>query len=182
MSTAELHLALLRGGPRHGYELKREHDAWFPDGRPLAFGQVYSTLARLERDGLVEVVETRSDGGPERTVYALTAAGERQLTEWLAEPAAPAGTGGEEIVRKAVVALRTDSDVDGFLSRQRAAHLRRMHALADMSPGSDPAARLAREHLLAHLDADLRWLELAAEWLRPRQSADRVSDSARESH
>ncbi len=72
MSTAELHLAVLAVGPRHGYEVKKEQDAWFPETRHLAYGQVYATLGRLVRDGLAEVVETRQKGGPERTVYAVT--------------------------------------------------------------------------------------------------------------
>lgn len=162
MSTSEVMLALLRERPRHGYEIKREHDTWFPDGRPLAFGQVYSTLARLERDGLVEILETRQDGAPERTVYALTDQGRQQLHDWLAEPAPATSTGTDEIVRKAVAALRTGEDTAGFLTRQRASHLRRMRELHEQPRGPDAAARLVREHTLARLDADLRWLDLAA--------------------
>lgn len=165
MSMTELHLALLAGAPRHGYDIKHEHDAWFPDSRPLAFGQVYATLARLQRDGLAEVVETRTDGGPERTVYALTEDGERRLRTWLAEPASATGSGAEEIVRKTVAALHTGIDVQGFVSRQRSAHLRRMRELQRTPPGTGAAERLVREHLIAHLDADLRWLELATDLL-----------------
>lgn len=163
MATAEIVLALLRQGPAHGYDLKRDYDSWFPDARALAFGQVYATLARLERDGLVEVVETRIDGGPERTVYALTDAGHQRVMDWLAELAAVGGTGADEIVRKTVAALRTGADPRKFLAAQRAAHLRRMRELADGPPDADPASRLARDHLVAHLDADLRWLDLAVE-------------------
>lgn len=161
MATTEVLLALLRSGPAHGYQVKREHDGWFPDARPLAYGQVYATLARLEGAGLVEVLETASGGGPERTVYALTEAGEERLAAWLAEPAAVASSGADEIVRKTIAALRTGADAAAFLALQRTAHLRRMRELATAPP--DPAARLARDHLLAHLDADLRWLELAVE-------------------
>jgi DNA-binding PadR family transcriptional regulator len=161
MATSEVVLALLRLGPAHGYDVKQDHDAWFPDSRPLAFGQVYATLGRLERDGLVEVVETRTDGGPEKIVYALTDAGEQHLAGWLAEPSDVSATGADEIVRKAVAALRTGGDPAHFLAAQRAAHLRRMHELSQ-DPGGDDAARLARDHLIAHLDADLRWLDLAA--------------------
>ena len=168
MSMTELHLALLAGAPRHGYDIKHEHDAWFPDSRPLAFGQVYATLARLQRDGLAEVVETRTDGGPERTVYALTEDGERRLRTWLAEPASATGSGAEEIVRKTVAALHTGIDVQGFVSRQRTAHLRRMRELqplhAEVRP-TDVAGHLVRRHALLHLDADLRWLELATDLL-----------------
>ncbi|MGY1631153.1 PadR family transcriptional regulator [Geodermatophilus sp. SYSU D01186] len=175
MSLPELHLALLTGGPRHGYDLKQEHDAWFPDSRPLPFGQVYATLGRLQRDGLAEVVETRVEGGPERTVYALTEQGERRLRAWLAEPAAPTGSGTEEIVRKTVAALHTGLGVRDLVARQRAAHLRRIRELQRTPAGTGPAERLVREHLIAHLDADLRWLELATELLPP-PAGDRPAD------
>lgn len=167
MAIGESVLAVLRQGPAHGYDVKRKHDLWFPDTRPLAYGQVYATLARLERDALVEVLEIRSGGGPERTVYALTAAGEQRLAAWLADPAPVAGTGVDEIVRKTVAALRTGDDPAPFLALQRAAHLGRMRELmAGGAPAADPAARLARDHLIAHLDADLRWLDLAVERVR----------------
>ena len=58
--TAHVVLGLLAGGPRHGYELKRAHDQRLPQAKPLAFGQVYATLARLARDGLVEPAPARS--------------------------------------------------------------------------------------------------------------------------
>lgn len=171
MSLPELHLALLVGVPRHGYDLKREHDTWFPDTRPLPFGQVYATLARLQRDGLAEVVGTEAGNGPERTVYALTAEGEQRLRAWLAEPADATASGAEEIVRKTVAALHTGIDVDGFVARQRAHHLRRIRELRAHPPGTTPSERLVREHLVAHLDADLRWLEHAAE-LAPTEPGD----------
>ncbi|PRY16635.1 PadR family transcriptional regulator [Kineococcus rhizosphaerae] len=160
---AELHLALLSSGPAHGYDLKREYDAWFPDAKPLPFGQVYSTLGRLVRDGLAEVVETRSEGGPERTVYAVTVAGRERLQAWLAEPAPPTATGAEDLVRKAIAALRTGGRASSVVADQRTAHLRAMCALtATPSGGDDLGARLARRYAVLHLDADLRWLDEAA--------------------
>ena len=163
MATPEVLLALLRAGPSHGYEVKRGHDAWFPDARPLAYGQVYSTLGRLERDGLVEVVETRSEGAAERTVYALTEDGEHRLAQWLAEPEPPTERAAEEIVRKTVAALRTGANASAYLTRQRAAYLRHLRDLGAAPAPADPLARLARDHTISHLDADLRWLDLAAE-------------------
>lgn len=162
MAAAEVVLAVLHRGPAHGYDVKRDYDAWFPDARPLAFGQVYATLSRLQRDGHVEVVEVRSEGGPERTVYALTDSGQQHLVRWLREPVTTNGTGADELVRKTVAALRTGGDAGAFLAGQRAAHLRRMRELTDKPVGADPAARLARDHVVAHLDADLRWLDTAA--------------------
>ncbi|WP_432548286.1 PadR family transcriptional regulator [Kineococcus sp. SYSU DK004] len=166
MSMVELHLALLSRGPAHGYDLKREYDAWFPDAKPLPFGQVYATLGRLVRDGLAEVVETRSEGGPERTVYAVTDAGRERLRDWLAQPAPPTVSGTEELVRKAIAALRTgsaDRSASALVSDQRVAHLRHMRSLStgDDGPG-DLGGRLARRYAVLHLDADLRWLDEAA--------------------
>lgn len=173
MATTDVLLALLADGPRHGYDLKRGHDTWFDRGKPLAYGQVYATLARLERDGLVEQAHTEPGAGPERTVYALTEAGRARLDEWVGTPVEPAPPGSDELVRKAVAAIRLGLDPAGFVARQRAAHLRRIRALHDETD-TDPVSRLVREHAIAHLDADLRWLEDAAAWLaaRPAHPAD----------
>ena len=182
MSLLEVHLALLLHEPRHGYEVKKEHDSWFPGSRPLAFGQVYATLARLVRDGLAEVVETRTEGGPERTVYAVTPAGEARLHDWLAAPAPPATTGAEDVVRKTVVALRAPSSHGAreVVLRQRAAHLRLMRDLQTQDEGPpDTAAHLVRRHALLHLDADLRWLDEAVDALSTQDPADRPREATR---
>jgi DNA-binding PadR family transcriptional regulator len=164
MATADVVLALLVRGPAHGYDLKRAHDAWFDHGRPLAFGQVYATLARLERDALVAVAHTETGGGPERTVYQLTDDGRARVEEWVREPAEPVVPGADELIRKTVAAVRLGLDPAGFVARQRAAHLRRMRALTQ-APATDPTSRLVLDHAVAHLDADLRWLEVAAQQL-----------------
>ncbi|WP_405062668.1 PadR family transcriptional regulator [Kribbella sp. NBC_01505] len=161
MATAELVLGLLSAGPAHGYDVKRGHDTWFPDGRPLAFGQVYTTLGRLERDALVEVVEKVSGGGPDRTVYALTDKGRKHLADWLVDPVPPAWGSADEVLRKVVAAVRTGSDAATFLARQRASHLRRIRELQETPTGPDPTAAIARDYIVAHLDADLRWLDSA---------------------
>lgn len=161
MATAELVLGLLHSGPAHGYDVKRGHDAWFPDSRPLAFGQVYTTLARLERDELVEVVDRGSEGGPERTVYGLTAKGRKHLADWLAEPIQPALGGVDEMVRKVVATIRTGEDATAFLARQRSSHLRRIRELKAADQSGDSYSWLVRDYMALHLDADLRWLDSA---------------------
>ena len=170
MSIGHVLLGVLASGPAHGYELKREHDQRFPSAKPLAFGQVYATLARLERDGLVEAAESSQDGGPERTAYALTPGGERELAAWLAE-AEPAGPyPADDLVRKTVTALRMGADAAAYLQRQRGAHLRRMRELiALQEKTADTSARIAVDHVITHLDADLRWLETAAERVAQEQ-------------
>lgn len=180
MGTAELVLALVTRGPRHGYEIKHAHDEWFPGSKPLPFGQVYATLGRLERDGLVEVVETRAEHGPERTLYALTPCGRRRIEEWLVA-AAPAGeASADEIVRKTVAALRAGLDPMPFLSGQRVAHLRRMRELSGRAAAAEPLARLATDHLIAHLDADLRWMETVLERTQARGSDSKKSAGERQ--
>lgn len=171
MSVSHVLLGVLADGPAHGYDLKRAHDARFPGAKELPYGQVYAALQRLQRDGLAEVAETTQDGGPERTVYALTAGGRTELGGWLAstEPAGPYAA--DELVRKAVTALWLGADASGYLQRQRAIHLARMRELLAVQDAiTDIAARIAVDHTIFHLDADLRWLEAAA---------DRVADAGK---
>ncbi|SEQ39869.1 PadR family transcriptional regulator [Microlunatus flavus] len=163
MALADLFLGLLGEGPAHGYDLKLRLDRRFEGSKPLPFAQVYATLSRLQRDGLVEVAEVSQDGGPERIVYAITDAGRTALDDWLSttEPAGPYPAG--ELARKTIVALHLDSDAATFLQRQRAVHLGRMRELVQArSRTRDPSVRLGLEYAIDHLDADLRWIETAA--------------------
>lgn len=167
VSVSHAILGILAGGPAHGYDLKREHDARFPGAKPLAYGQVYATLARLERDGHAEIAETAKGGGPERTVYALTPEGRRTLDDWLerVEPAGPYPA--DELVRKTITALHLGTDAAGFLGRQRAQHMARMRELVStQSVVGELGAQIALDHTIAHLDADLRWLETAGPYAR----------------
>ena len=165
MSTPLSLLGLLQRGPRHGYDLKREHDERFPAAKPLAYGQVYATLARLLRDGLVEVREQQPGDGPERTVYGLTDAGREQVQVWAAEPEAPAPHVANVLYTKVLLSLLSDGDASAYLDAQRAAHLARMRELtATRRTGSLPEA-LAADFALFHLEADLRWLEVTTDRL-----------------
>ncbi|GAA2409527.1 PadR family transcriptional regulator [Actinomadura vinacea] len=163
MATPQILLALLAERPKHGYELKREHDERLPGAKPLPYGQVYSTLQRLERDGFVAVAGTAREGGPERTVYELTPEGTEKVRGWLAEtePPAPYVTGA--LFTRAVMALVAGGDARAGLDRQRAAHLARMRELTrtKSAPEASAAEALAADYALLHLDADLRWMELA---------------------
>lgn len=164
MSTRHLMLGLLAGGPSHGYDLKRRHDERFPQARPLAYGQVYTTLQRLVRDGLAEVDGTDADGGPERTKYRTTADGERELADWVRQIAPPAPHVSNEIFAKVVVGILTGADPAGYLLKQRAAHMERMRELTAVktAPGSDLSTVLSADYALNHLDADLRWMTTTA--------------------
>ncbi|HEX5543248.1 MAG TPA: PadR family transcriptional regulator [Micromonospora sp.] len=177
MSTTHVLLGLLTEGPKHGYELKRIHDRWLPRARPLAFGQVYATLGRLQRDGLVETAGKERDGGPDRTHYALTSAGRDALDTWLGSVETPAPRITSTLLAKVVVAVMT-ADVErarDYLIAQRQAHIARLRELTAVK--ADPAAALgdviAADFAIAHLDADLRWLQT---------TLDRVTDWHREVH
>lgn len=162
MSTPHVLLGLLAAGPRHGYDLKRAHDERLPRAKPIAFGQVYATLGRLERDGLVTQAGSDRDGGPDRTSYALTDAGRAKLDEWLAEVEQPAPYVSSTLFSKVVVSvLVTGAErARDYLIAQRAAHTERMRELtaAKTAPGAGVGDVVAADYALAHLDADLRWL------------------------
>jgi DNA-binding PadR family transcriptional regulator len=165
--TSHVLLGLLADGPRHGYELKRSYDEHLPRAKPLAFGQVYTTLARLVRDGLVTPAGQDQSGGPERTSYAITADGLAGLRAWLTavEPPTPhvAGT----LLAKVVVALfaADAATARAYLIAQRHAHTERLRELTAIK--TDPATPLsdviAVDYAIAHLDADLRWLNTTLE-------------------
>src|SRR6187551_3008767 len=97
-------LALLNDGPKYGLQLRQEFEARTGEVWPLNVGQVYTTLQRLERDGLVET----DDAGGERSRkrYRITSDGERELAEWLRTPTDQVPPPRDELVIKVLVALQ----------------------------------------------------------------------------
>ncbi|MEV4415363.1 PadR family transcriptional regulator [Catellatospora sp. NPDC049609] len=165
MSASYVLLGLLARGPRHGYELKHAYDQRLPRAKPLAFGQVYSTLSRLERDGLVTQAGQDQAGGPERTAFAITDDGRTALDRWLAEVEAPAPYVASALLSKVVVALLVadPARATAYLGAQQQAHTARMRELTRLKSEQDLTIGdlIAVDHALAHLDADLRWLQTA---------------------
>jgi DNA-binding PadR family transcriptional regulator len=161
MSVGRVLLGLLEDRPRHGYDLKREYDARFGHARPLRFGQVYSTLARLLRDGLVGIESLEPGGGPERKLYAITDAGVTDLEEWLREPEPPAAHLQSTLFTKVVLSLLTGRPAAEVLDTQRTAHLSLMRVLTKRKASGELADALVADYALFHLEADLRWIELA---------------------
>jgi DNA-binding PadR family transcriptional regulator len=163
MSTAHVLLGLLAGGPRHGYDLKRAHDDRLPRAKPLAYGQVYATLGRLERDGLVTEAGQDREGGPDRTSYEITDEGRQHLDRWLSAVDPPAPYVTSELFSKVVVALlAADAGrARDYLVAQRAAHMSRMRELTSgkFEPGASVGDMAAADYAIGHLEADLRWLQ-----------------------
>ncbi|MGW6944933.1 PadR family transcriptional regulator [Streptomyces xanthophaeus] len=162
MSIGHTLLGLLEAGPRHGYDLKRAFDETFGHDRPLAYGQVYATMSRLLKNGLVEVDGVESGGGPERKRYAITDAGITDVDGWLSQPEKPEPYLHSTLYTKVVLALLTGRSASDLLDTQRAEHLRLMRILTQRKRKGDLADQLVCDHALFHLEADLRWLELAA--------------------
>lgn len=162
MSIGHTLLGLLESGPRHGYDLKRAFDERFGHDRPLHYGQVYSTMSRLLKNGLVEVDGIEPGGGPERKRYAITDAGITDVEQWLASPEKPEPYLQSTLYTKVVLALLTHRDATELLDRQRSEHLRLMRELTRRKTSGDLADQLICDHALFHLEADLRWLELTA--------------------
>ncbi|EMF01041.1 PadR family transcriptional regulator [Streptomyces mobaraensis NBRC 13819 = DSM 40847] len=162
MSIGHTLLGLLESGPRHGYDLKRAFDAHFGQDRPLHYGQVYATMSRLLKNGLVEVDGIEQGGGPDRKRYAITEAGVDDVGRWLARPEKPEPYLQSTLYTKIVLALLTGRNATGLLDAQRAEHLRMMRGLTERKRSGDLADQLICDHALFHLEADLRWLEVTA--------------------
>lgn len=155
-------LGLLEREPSHGYDLKRDYDAYFGRGKPLPFGQVYSTLGRLARDGKVIAGDAEPGAGPDRKRYVITEQGATEVETWLAEPVEPEPHLQTVLFVKVVLALMLDRDAEQYLDAQRVAHLQRMRELTEVKRAGGVIDPLLADHGLFHLEADLRWIDLTA--------------------
>ena len=160
MSVGQVFLGLLASGPQHGYGMKTAYDSWFGPARSLPAGQIYSTLRRLERDDLVVVSALQAGEGPDRKLYAITDGGVEELESWLDSVQAPGEIALGTLYARVVVSLLTGRPPAEVLDRQREAHLARMRELRSEADGSFEST-LATDYLVAHLQADLEWIELA---------------------
>ena len=155
-------LGLLEREPSHGYDLKRDYDAFFGRGKQLPFGQVYATLGRLARDGKVVAGEAEPGDGPDRKRYAITDTGRTEVDGWLADPVEPEPHLQTLLFAKVTLALMLGKPADEYLDRQRAAHLSRMQELTQLKRTGPLVDVLLADHALFHLEADLRWIDLAS--------------------
>jgi DNA-binding PadR family transcriptional regulator len=162
MSVPHVLLGLLEPLPSHGYTLKSHYDERFGRDRPLRYGQVYATLARLQREGWAEEVAIESGAGPERKLYAVTPRGVEELESWLTTPEPPAVYAHSVLFAKTMLALMSGRSATEVLDAQRAAHLARMREVTQAARKADVVTRLSADFEIAHLEADLKWIETAA--------------------
>lgn len=146
--------------PTHGYELKRQYDHFFGHDKPLPYGQVYSTLARLARDGRVLEMGSAPGEGPERRLYAISEQGDQEFAAWLASPVPPEPQLQSVLAMKMTLALLLNRPADAYLDAQRHAHLERMRELTNLRRSASLVDQLLIDHALFHLEADLRWIDL----------------------
>lgn len=162
MSVPLTLLGLLERESSHGYDLKRDYDAYFGRGKQLPFGQVYSTLSRLARDGKVVPGEAEPGYGPDRKRYAITDAGRAEVNAWLADPVEPEPHLQTVLFAKVVLSLMLDRPAERYLDLQRGAHLQRMRELTELKQHGNMVDTLLADHGLYHLEADLRWIDHTA--------------------
>ena len=172
MSVRHSLLVLLDAGPMHGYGLKTEFEAATGDVWPLNVGQVYTTLARLERDGLVRA-DTDADG---QKVYAITEAGRAEARRWFETPVAREVVPRQELAIKLVFAMRSDAaDVADVVQRQRTATMRSLQEVtrlkADAEADGDLAWLLMLDALVFQAEAEARWLDLCEARLARERAA-----------
>jgi DNA-binding PadR family transcriptional regulator len=154
-------LAILDAGPRHGYALKSEFEAATGNVWPLNVGQVYSTLSRLERDGLVLVAE-EADG---QKMYRISDAGRRDLRRWFGTPVVREVVPRQELAIKLVFATRAGPEqVRDVVQRQLVATMGSLQEFTRLKAKAEADGDLAwlmmLDALIFQAEAEVRWLEL----------------------
>jgi DNA-binding PadR family transcriptional regulator len=154
-------LVLLADGPSYGYQLRARLEEHTGGTWPLNVGQVYTTLTRLQRDGLVEAV---GDDGAGHAVYAITEAGRAAAGEWFRSPIDRTAPARDELAMKLALAVTSSmADVREVLQIQRSASMRGLQEYARLKVRADPAKDLpwllVLDALTFQTEAEMRWLD-----------------------
>jgi DNA-binding PadR family transcriptional regulator len=162
MSIRHALLALLSEGPKYGLQLRQEFEARTGEVWPLNVGQVYTTLQRLERDGLVESDE--SEDGPQKG-FRITPSGAEELSSWLRTPPDLSSPPRDELVIKVLIALRLPGvDVHEVVQSHRRYLVQLMQEwtrLKEYAADRDLGFALVVDAELFRLDSVVRWLDAA---------------------
>lgn len=173
MSVRHALLALLSEGPKYGLQLRQEFEARTGDVWPLNVGQVYTTMQRLERDGLAESdPDDSAEAGPQKS-FRITEAGSAELAVWLRTPPGADTPPRDELLIKVLVALRLPGvDVTGILQAHR------RHIIGQMQQYTRLKENAADDlSLLVVTDAQLFRLESVVRWLDATQGRLRHHDT-----
>ena len=163
MSIRHSLLALLSEGPKYGFQLRQEFEASTGEVWPLNVGQVYTTLQRLERDGLATSDDVEDDERQKN--YRITELGHDELSRWLRTPPDLSEPPRDELVIKVLVASRLpDVDVYEVIQVHRRYIVQLMQQWTHLKEDEsqfDLAFALAVDAELFRLDAVVRWLDAA---------------------
>jgi DNA-binding PadR family transcriptional regulator len=184
MSVRHAMLALLSEGPKYGLQLREEFEARTGEVWPLNVGQVYTTLQRLERDGLVESEgEGDSDGSNAQKAYRITPDGAAELDAWLRTPPDLSSPPRDELVMKVLVALRVPgASVPEIIQAHRRYLVQLMQQWTRIKEDSHPAdlsLGLAVDAELFRLDSVVRWLDAADGHIKRAKAAQESSAANR---
>jgi DNA-binding PadR family transcriptional regulator len=164
MSVRHALLALLSDGPKYGLRLREEFGASTGEVWPLNIGQVYTTLQRLERDGLILSDDDDRRDSPQKR-FRITAEGQHELATWLRTPPDMSSPPRDELVIKVLVALRVPgTDVQEVIQAHRRYLIELMQQwtrIKEADAVRDLALGLAVDAELFRLDAVVRWLDAA---------------------
>ncbi|MEU3193973.1 PadR family transcriptional regulator [Streptomyces sp. NPDC006992] len=162
-------LALLARGPAHGYELKQALEKLLGAAYPQPnIGQVYVTLGRLEKAGLIEGEDIAQSSRPNKRTYQLTDAGREAVAAWLDEPTEEPRVRDEFFMKLAAAPGTGMADQVTLINKQRRHYLNAMRDLSRLAAAEDRDNRVAQlliEGAMLHLQADLDWLERCQEEL-----------------
>ena len=168
MSVRHALLALLSEGPKYGLQLRHEFEERTGEVWPLNVGQVYTTLQRLERDGLVESDDAGEAGPPK--AFRITGAGSAELDTWLRSPPDMSSPPRDELVIKVLVAVRVPGiDVHDVIQRHRRHVVELMQEWTRLKRDADTAdlsLSMVVDAELFRLDSVIRWLDSADARLR----------------
>jgi DNA-binding PadR family transcriptional regulator len=158
-------LALLSEGPKYGLQLREEFEARTGEVWPLNVGQVYTTLQRLERDGLLESDDAGQDGREKtpQKVFRITAIGRDELEGWLRTPPDLSAPPRDELVMKVLVAMRVPrTDVHDVIQVHRRYLVELMQRWTRIKEAeADLSLALVVDAELFRLDSVIRWLDAA---------------------
>ena len=178
MSVRHALLALLTEGPKYGLQLRQEFEARTGEVWPLNVGQVYTTLQRLERDGLVE--SDGDDEGPQKG-FRITGRGEAELAAWLRTPPDLSSPPRDELVIKILIAMQVPHvEVHEVIQRHRRYLVQLMQEwtrLKEYAADRDVGFGLVVDAELFRLDAAVRWLDAADGRIRRASVDGRIAES-----
>lgn len=162
-------LALLAAGPAHGYELKQALEKLLGAAYPQPnVGQIYVTLGRLEKSGLIEGEDVEQSARPNKRIYRLTDAGREVVRAWFEEPTDEPRVRDEFFMKLAIAPQTGLADQIALINKQRRQYLNTMRELSRLAAAEDRGNRVAQlliEGAMLHLQADLDWLERCQEEL-----------------